>query len=61
MATDTEMLNWIEDHVEEIFSYGTVGKKDTTVIKWVGQGGKAYRTESTSLREAIAEAIKKEL
>lgn len=60
MTTDTEILDWIEQHLDETYTVGTPNE-DYTVIRWSDKEDKDCSTYGDDLRDAVIKAINKVL
>jgi len=58
---DTKMIDWIENHVEEIYTVGEL-EKEYTCIEWIKNNDplETSTTKASNLREAIQIAMKEQ-
>ena len=56
MATDTEIVDWIDEHLDEVYTFGTQTEV-IMAVKWSDLDGDTHETRGDNLRDVVRRAI----
>ncbi len=58
MTTDTDRANWIEEHLDSVYTVG-LPQQEVLVLKWFDEQGNLCTTSGANLRESLDRGIAK--